>query len=248
MIFFRYFIEISYDGTPFYGWQRQLGQISVQEAVEIELQKLFSGQEIAIVGCGRTDAGVHAKQYFFHVDFENEINTNQLSYKLNSMLPQAISVQSVFLVDSTLHARFSATKRTYRYFIHQQKNPFLLGKSTYFAKELEINKMQEACGFLLGTQDFSSFAKVHTDVKTHICTVYLASWHVENGQLVFEISADRFLRNMVRSIVGTLLDIGTGKILLTDLPGIIEQKNRNAASQSIAASGLYLWKIEYPIV
>ena len=100
MIFFRYFIEISYDGTPFYGWQRQLGQISVQEAVEIELQKLFSGQEIAIVGCGRTDAGVHAKQYFFHVDFENEINTNQLSYKLNSMLPQAISVQSVFLVDS----------------------------------------------------------------------------------------------------------------------------------------------------
>jgi tRNA pseudouridine38-40 synthase len=248
VIFFRYFIEISYDGTPFYGWQRQLGQISVQEAVEIELQKLFSGQEIAIVGCGRTDAGVHAKQYFFHVDFENEINTNQLSYKLNSMLPQAISVQSVFLVDSTLHARFSATKRTYRYFIHQQKNPFLLGKSTYFAKELEINKMQEACGFLLGTQDFSSFAKVHTDVKTHICTVYSASWHEENGQLVFEISADRFLRNMVRSIVGTLLDIGTGKIALDELPTIIDQQNRSAASQSIAACGLFLWKIEYPFV
>ncbi len=248
MNLFRYFVEISYDGTPFYGWQRQLGQISVQEAIEIELQKLFSGQEIPIVGCGRTDAGVHAKQYFFHVDFDSEIHAATLSYKLNSMLPQAISVQSISLVDSSLHARFSATKRTYRYFIHQQKNPFLLGKSTYFPKELDINKMQEACEFLLGTQDFSSFAKVHTDVKTHICNVYSAGWTEENGQLIFEISADRFLRNMVRSIVGTLLDIGTGKILLTDMPGIIEQKNRSAASQSIAASGLYLWKIKYPFV
>jgi tRNA pseudouridine38-40 synthase len=243
---FRYFVEISYDGTPFYGWQRQIGQLSVQEAIEIEIQKLFSGKEIPIVGCGRTDAGVHAQQYFFHVDFETEINPIQLSYKLNSMLPHAISVQSVFPVDLSLHARFNATKRTYRYFIHQQKNPFLAGKSTYFPKELDFNKMQEACGFLLGTQDFSSFAKVHTDVRTHICRVDTAHWIEENGQWVFEIAADRFLRNMVRSIVGTLLDIGTGKIELTDLPLIIEQKNRSAASQSVAACGLYLWKIEYP--
>jgi tRNA pseudouridine38-40 synthase len=243
---FRYFVEISYDGTPFFGWQRQIGQLSVQEAIEIEIQKLFSGKEIPIVGCGRTDAGVHANQYFFHVDFETEINPIQLSYKLNSMLPQAISVQSVFPVDLSLHARFNATKRTYRYFIHQQKNPFLAGKSTYFPKELDFNKMQEACGFLLGTKDFSSFAKVHTDVKTHICRVDTAHWIEENGQWVFEIAADRFLRNMVRSIVGTLLDIGTGKIELTDLPLIIEQKNRSAASQSVAACGLYLWKIEYP--
>lgn len=245
---FRYFVEISYDGTPFYGWQRQLGQISVQEAIENELQKLFSGQSISIVGCGRTDTGVHAQQYYFHVDFDSEIQETTLGYKLNSMLPQTISVQSIFAVNSSLHARFSATKRTYRYFIHQQKNPFLVGKSTFFPKELDMIKMQEACGFLLGTQDFSSFAKVHTDVKTHICTVHSASWHEENGQLVFEISADRFLRNMVRSIVGTLLDIGTGKISITDFPGIIEQKNRSAASQSIAACGLYLWKIEYPFV
>jgi tRNA pseudouridine38-40 synthase len=243
---FRYFVEISYDGTPFFGWQRQIGQLSVQEAIEIEIQKLFSGKEIPIVGCGRTDAGVHANQYFFHVDFETEINPIQLSYKLNSMLPQAISVQSVFPVDLSLHARFNAIKRTYRYFIHQQKNPFLAGKSTYFPKELDFNKMQEACGFLLGTKDFSSFAKVHTDVKTHICRVDSADWFEENGQWVFEIAADRFLRNMVRSIVGTLLDIGTGKIELTDLPLIIEQKNRSAASQSVAACGLYLWKIEYP--
>ena len=243
---FRYFVEISYDGTPFFGWQRQNGQLSVQEAIEREIQKLFSGQEIPIVGCGRTDAGVHAQQYFFHVDFETEINPIQLSYKLNSMLPTAISVQSIIQVDPLMHARFSATKRTYRYFIHQQKNPFLAGKSTYFPKELDINKMQQACGFLLGTKDFSSFAKVHTDVKTHICRVDAARWFAENGQLVFEISANRFLRNMVRSIVGTLLDIGTGKIELTDLPFIIEQKNRSAASQSVAACGLYLWKIEYP--
>ncbi len=243
---FRYFVEISYDGTPFFGWQRQIGQLSVQEAIEIEIQKLFSGKEIPIVGCGRTDAGVHANQYFFHVDFETEINPIQLSYKLNSMLPQVISVQSVFPVDLSLHARFNATKRTYRYFIHQQKNPFLAGKSTYFPKELDFNKMQEACGFLLGTKDFSSFAKIHTDVKTHICRVDKAHWFEENGQWVFEIAADRFLRNMVRSIVGTLLDIGTGKIEMTHLPLIIEQKNRSAASQSVAACGLYLWKIEYP--
>jgi tRNA pseudouridine38-40 synthase len=243
---FRYFVEISYDGTPFFGWQRQNGQLSVQESIEREIQKLFSGQEIPIVGCGRTDAGVHAKQYFFHIDFATEINTIQLSYKLNSMLPLAISVQSIIQVEPSMHARFSAVKRTYRYFIHQQKNPFLVGKSTYFPKSLDTEKMQQACAFLLGQQDFSSFAKVHTDVKTHICTVYAAHWFEENGQWVFEIAADRFLRNMVRSIVGTLMDIGTGKIDLTDLPIIIEQKNRSAASQSVAACGLYLWKIEYP--
>ena len=218
----------------------------MQEAVEIELQKLFSGQEIPIVGCGRTDAGVHAKQYFFHLELAAEINSIQLSYKLNSMLPLAISVQSIIQVEPSMHARFSATQRTYRYFIHQQKNPFLVGKSTFFPKSLDTEKMQQACAFLLGQQDFSSFAKVHTDVKTHICTVYAAHWFEENGQWVFEIAADRFLRNMVRSIVGTLLDIGNGKIELTDLPIIIEQKNRSAASQSVAACGLYLWKIEYP--
>jgi tRNA pseudouridine38-40 synthase len=243
----RYFFEISYCGTSFYGWQRQKGQISVQEAIEVELQKLFQSELIEIVGCGRTDTGVHAKQYFFHLDLNQEIDTNHIQFKLNRMLPASISIQHVFIVNEDLHARFSATNRTYRYFIHQVKNPFLAGVSTYFPQKLNVSKMESACNYLMGKQDFTSFAKLHTDVKTHICTINKAEWFNENDQLVFEISADRFLRNMVRSVVGTLLDVGTGKLEAEDLKKIIESKNRGAASKSVSADGLFLWKIEYPL-
>lgn len=244
----RYFFEISYRGTNYYGWQRQKGQISVQEAIEVELQKLFQSEVIEIVGCGRTDTGVHAKQYFFHVDLKQELETNHIQFKLNRMLPSSISVQRVFKVNDMIHARFSATNRTYRYFIHQEKDPFLAGVSTYFPHKLNVSKMQTACNYLMGEQDFTSFAKLHTDVKTHICTINKAIWINENDQLVFEVSADRFLRNMVRSIVGTLVDVGLGKLEAEDLKTIIEAQNRGEASKSVSADGLFLWKIEYPFL
>jgi tRNA pseudouridine38-40 synthase len=161
------------------------------------------------------------------------------------MLPESISIATIFKVDSDLHARFSATKRTYRYFIHQQKDPFLSEFSTYFPHKVDFESMNNACKDLLGKQDFSSFAKVHTDVKTHICSVYNAQWFTQGNQLVFEISADRFLRNMVRAIVGTMLDIGTNKLTSDNLPEIIAKEDRSAASKSVSANGLFLWKVEY---
>jgi tRNA pseudouridine38-40 synthase len=241
----RYFFEISYNGAPYFGWQQQVGQVSVQEVIQKDLQKLFQKEEIEIVGCGRTDKGVHAHNYFFHCDFTYEIDADNLVYKLNKMLPESISISSIFLVNSDLHARFSATKRTYRYFIHQQKNPFLSEFSTYFPHTVDLECMNIACKYLIGKQDFSSFAKVHTDVKTHICSVYKAHWFEHGNQLVFEISADRFLRNMVRAIVGTMLDIGTKKLMPEKLPEIIAQQNRSAASKSVSPNGLFLWKVEY---
>lgn len=244
----RYFFEISYNGTSFYGWQKQVGQISVQELVETCLKKVFQKEKIEIVGCGRTDKGVHARNYIFHCDFKGEISPDTTVYKLNKMLPNSISVSSIFPVNTDIHARFSASSRTYRYFIHQQKDPFLSEFSTFIPQKLEIEMMNDSCRYLLGEQDFSSFAKIHTDVKTHICVVYDAKWfHMEN-QLVFEISADRFLRNMVRAIVGTMLDIGMKKLMPENLPKIIEQKNRSAASKSVSANGLFLWKVNYPFL
>ena len=241
----RYFFEISYNGASYFGWQQQVGQVTIQEVIQKNLKKLFQKEEIDIVGCGRTDKGVHAKNYYFHCDFTQEVDPEILVYKLNKMLPDSISVANIFRVNSDLHARFSATKRTYRYFIHQCKDPFLSELSTYFPHEIDTKAMNEACKSLLGKQDFSSFAKIHTDVKTHICIVYQARWFEQGNQLVFEISADRFLRNMVRAIVGTMLDIGTKKLNAENLPEIIAQKNRSAASKSVPATGLFLWSVEY---
>lgn len=241
----RYFFEISYNGSSYYGWQQQVGQVSIQEVIQKNLKKIFQKEEIEIVGCGRTDKGVHAKNYFFHCDLTYEVDTENLVYKLNKMLPASISIISIFPVVSNLHARFNAVKRTYRYFIHQQKDPFLSEFSTYFPHILDLSSMNEASVHLIGKQDFSSFAKVHTDVKTHICTVYSAKWIKEKDKLIFEISADRFLRNMVRAIVGTMLDIGTGKLKPENLSEIIAQQNRSAASKSVSPNGLFLWKVEY---
>lgn len=241
----RYFFEIAYNGSSFHGWQRQPNATSVQQVIEDAFSKLHSGKEIPIVGCGRTDAGVHAKKYFFHVDLPEITDTEHLVFKLNRMYPKDISVFNIIRVNDEMHARFDAKNRTYRYFVHQQKDPFKEGLSLYFPHELDFEAMNDAAKLLLGTKDFGSFSKLHTDVKTNICEVYSAQWAISEKETYFEISANRFLRNMVRAIVGTLIDVGIGKLTSNDLITILEAKDRQEASLSVPAHGLYLWDIAY---
>lgn len=241
----RYFIEISYKGTDYFGWQRQPRQNSVQQEIENALSKIYSNKTISIVGCGRTDTGVHAKQYFFHVDLERITEIDQFLFKLNRMLPNSIVIHSIEEVEMTKHARFDAKKRTYRYFIHKKKDAFINDTSWLVPQVLDFEKMNKAALHLIGTQDFTSLSKLHTDVKTNICTVYEAKWVIEPEVIYFEISADRFLRNMVRATVGTLMDIGSGKIEAETILEILAAKDRQAASISVPAHGLFLWEIQY---
>lgn len=240
----RYFFEIAYNGSSYYGWQKQPRQHSVQAEIENCLSKLHSNEPIQIVGCGRTDTSVHANNYFFHVDLPQLKSLDKFQFKLNRMLPNSIVVHAIVEVEATKHARFDAKNRTYRYFMHAEKNPFIVN-SWYFPKELNIAAMNTAAKALLGTQDFTSLSKLHTDVKTNICTVYKAHWYNENNQLIFEIEADRFLRNMVRATVGTLIEVGAGKLEPKDISRILAAKDRQAAKTSVPAHGLFLWKIVY---
>ncbi|MEN9304319.1 MAG: hypothetical protein RL264_2748 [Bacteroidota bacterium] len=241
----RYFFQCAYDGTDFCGWQRQPNAISVQETIEKAITKLNRNQELEIVGCGRTDAGVHAKDYWFHVDLESEIDAQQWVYKLNKMLPTSIAIIGAKQVSLEIHARFSATNRTYRYFINSSKLPFLAAYSWYVPQRLVIENMNEAAQYLLGEQDFTSFSKLHTDVKTNICTIEKAQWYVDENGIYFEITANRFLRNMVRSIVGTLMEVGFGKVTPDHVKTVIAAKNRSEAAVSVPANGLFLWEIGY---
>lgn len=242
----RYKVDLAYNGTDFYGWQRQPREISVQEKIEDAFTKLNGNLAVSVVGCGRTDTGVHAQHYTLHVDLDLTLSEADLCYKLNKILPDSIVIQSISKAEEEFHARFDAKSRTYRYFIHQVKNPFKNEFSLYLPHPLDVKKMQEAAVLLLGKQDFTSFSKLHTDVKTNICTVYDAKWIVlENNEMYFEIKADRFLRNMVRAIVGTLLEVGQHKIKVEDIPTILEAKNRSEAKISVPAKGLFLWKVEY---
>lgn len=241
----RYLFELAYDGSSFCGWQKQPNAPTIQEAIEGALSQLHSNSLIDVVGCGRTDTGVHAKHYVFHVDLPEIEEINKFIFKLNRLLPASVVVHKIRPVGSEFHARFDATSRTYRYFIHRFKDPFQ-PNSWHLPKDLDYERMNEAARALLGTQDFSSLAKTHTDVKTHICTVSNAKWvRIDNGAY-FEITADRFLRNMVRASVGTLVDIGLGKLQIEDLTTILAAKDRQAASKSVPANGLFLWEICYP--
>jgi tRNA pseudouridine38-40 synthase len=242
----RYFVQVSYRGTAYNGWQFQPNAPSVQETIERCFSKVFGNTTIPIVGCGRTDAGVHAKSYFFHVDLPQVWDEKHLCFKLNRMLPPDIGAIQAHKVSSDLHARFHATKRTYRYFIHQQKDPFQLDQSWYFQQELDMNAMNLAASRLIGTKDFGSFSKLHTVVKTNICTVFHAEWIQMEDHWYFEISANRFLRNMVRAIVGTLVEVGLGNLTTEDIDAIIEAKDRSEAAVSVPAHGLFLWDIVYP--
>lgn len=242
----RYFIFLSYKGTAYSGWQVQPGKKTVQGVLEEALSILLQDQ-IRITGAGRTDAGVHASNFVAHYNTEeNSVSENDLVYKLNSFLPSDIAVSSISRVNDDAHARFDALSRTYRYFINQTKDPFNNSESTYLRGDLDITKMNLAAQYLLEFKDFTSFSKLHTDVKTNNCKIYLAEWTREQDRLIFEIRADRFLRNMVRALVGTMIDIGSDKIAPGDIKKIIKAKDRSAAGRSMPPDGLFLTAIDYP--
>lgn len=241
----RYFIELSYNGRAYHGWQNQPNAISVQEVLEDALSTLLK-EEITIVGAGRTDSGVHAKQMYAHFNSVNKFSLEKLIYKLNSFLPNDIAVQDVFNVNDEAHARFDAISREYKYKISLLKNVFSFNNSYYFKQELDVNKMNEAAKILFEYDDFECFSKSNTDVKTYNCKILKAEWIYESNDLVFTIKADRFLRNMVRAIVGTLINVGIGKINVDQLHDIIKSKNRSQAGASVPGHALYLEKIEYP--
>ncbi len=240
----RYFIKLAYNGTHYHGWQYQPNAASVQET----LNKAFSvllNTDINLMGAGRTDTGVHATEMYAHFDFEAELNIPILVHKLNSFLPKDITVYEIIPVHEEAHTRFDATKRTYEYHINTVKNPFTQELSWYFNQKLDVDLMNKAAGILLKHTDFQCFSKVNTDVNTFDCTIFEASWKTEKDSLIFTISANRFLRNMVRAIVGTLVNVGLQKITLDDFTAIIDSKSREKAGFSVPAHGLYLTKIDY---
>ncbi|WP_040254200.1 tRNA pseudouridine(38-40) synthase TruA [Psychroserpens mesophilus] len=240
----RYFIELSYNGKSYHGWQIQPNAITVQEVLEHALSTVLQSK-ISVMGAGRTDTGVHASQMFAHFDFDEFIDDN-LVFKLNSFLPDDIAIHSVFQVNDESHARFDALSRTYIYKISQNKNVFNSNLAYALYHPLDIEAMNRACEILLTYKDFQCFSKVHTDVKTYYCKIMFAQWAYKENELVFTIQADRFLRNMVRAIVGTMINIGSGKMKVEDLHDVIKSKNRSEAGFSVPAHGLYLIKIEYP--
>jgi len=241
----RYFLELSYNGSQYHGWQSQPNAVSVQENIEKALSIILRFPT-KITGAGRTDAGVHARQMFAHFDTDNTIDIEQLTHRLNRFLPQDIAISNIIPVQPDAHARFDATARSYAYHIHQQKNPFLQQTSWHFSKKLDVDAMNKAAKALFFYEDFQSFSKTHTDVKTYICRIEEAYWQQDNDKLTFHITADRFLRNMVRAIVGTLIEVGLSKISVADFAHIIEAKNRSKAGFSVPAKGLFLTQIVYP--
>lgn len=242
----RYFIRLAYKGTRYFGWQIQPNQISVQEEIERALGQLNSNNKIEITGCGRTDTGVHASDYFAHFDHAKEIDLDHWTYKLNLMLPEDIAIKKMVEVSPSLHARFDAVSRTYEYHIHTIKDPFKSDTSWFYKFSPDLEKINQACRILTSKTDFECFSKVNTEVNNFNCTIHQAEWlEVENGYL-FRISANRFLRNMVRAITGTLIDVGNGKVSLAEFEEIIESKNRRRAGTSAPAKGLTLVRVEYP--
>jgi tRNA pseudouridine38-40 synthase len=244
---YRYFAQLSFKGTRYHGWQIQPHAVSVQETVEKALSTILR-EEISVVGAGRTDTGVHALFYILHFDVSEEIwNPQKLVFRLNSFLPPDVAIQKIWSVPKELHARFSAVSRTYHYYITTEKNPFQTETAFYYHSKLDLDKMNEAAKILFEYDDFTSFSRLHTDVKTNLCKIFQAEWESEGKMLIFKIKADRFLRNMVRAIVGTLLEVGKGKLTLEDFRKIIEQKNRGSAGTSAPAQGLFLVDVEYPV-
>lgn len=237
---------MSYDGTRYHGWQVQQNARTVQEEVE-KVLSLVTREKIEVTGAGRTDTGVHARYYMAHFDTEvADLSGDTLVFKLNCLLPHDIAVQRIFQVRPDAHARFDAIYREYQYFLNRTKDPFTHAFSVRENREPDVAKMNEAARLLLETRDFTSFSKLGSDVKTNNCTVTKAYWERTGDQLVFTIRADRFLRNMVRAIVGTLVEVGLGKMTLGEFRAVIDKKDRCSAGASMAAKGLFLVDIGYP--
>lgn len=242
----RYFLKLTYNGTEFHGWQRQDNACTVQEEIEEKLSTVLR-TETPIMGCGRTDTSVHAKEYFAHFDIEQlPISVQNLKHKLNAMLPWGIAIDDVVPVTEDAHARFSATKRTYKYRITADKDPFEHYTAYRFNLPIDVDSMNKACTLLLGEKDFGCFCKANADNATDICTIYQAFWESKNNQIVFTVTANRFLRNMVRAMVGTLLEVGQNRMNLDQLQRVLDSKDRSAAGRSVPAHGLYLTAVEYP--
>lgn len=241
----RYFIYMAYNGADYCGWQTQPNGVAVQQVIETALSTVLR-DAVPIVGAGRTDAGVHARMMVAHFDAEQNIYGDQLTEKLNRMLPKDIAIHRIVEVAPTAHARFDAQSRLYRYYITTEKDPYLYHLKYKIHGSLDIEAMNGCAGILFDYTDFTSFSKLHTDVKTNNCQIMLAHWEKQENDYVFTIKADRFLRNMVRSIVGTLLDAGRGKLDTDGIRKIIEAKDRCAAGTSVPGHALFLEEIEYP--
>ena len=258
----RYFIDLGFDGTNYHGWQIRPNGISVQECLQKGLSTLLR-TETEVVGAGRTDAGVHARQMVAHFDYEGTVDVQDLAYKLNRILPRDIAVYEVRAVDNDLHARFSATSRTYHYYIHQQKDPFLRHYSCELRYPLDFDAMNEAASHLLQVEDFGAFCKSGSDVKTTLCKVTEARWipithhltpithhltpvtHHQGASWCFVITANRFLRNMVRAVVGTLIEVGRHRMTLDEFDAVIRTGKRTEAGESMPGHALFLWDVAY---
>ena len=242
----RYFIELAYDGTRYHGWQIQQNAVSVQEVLNKALQTLLR-QPIETTGCGRTDTGVHAKEFFAHFDVQTMDHRPWTMDKrgLNALLPADIAIKNIIPVHADAHARFDATLRSYEYHIHFEKDPFLNGYSWLLRDRPDLDLMNQAAAIVTEYTDFSCFSKANTQVKTNNCKIVNAEWSATANGIVFKISADRFLRNMVRAIVGTLIMVGKGEIEPEAVRNIIESKNRSNAGMSVPACGLYLTGVKY---
>ncbi len=241
----RYFFEIAFNGKPYHGWQIQENAITVQQIVQEKLQLIHKNEKPTVTGCGRTDAGVHAEQFFFHVDIPPISNLDKYCFQMNNMLPIEIQLKQIHLVKEDAHARFDALSRTYEYRFSTLKSPFNSGFVTYISEKINVNNMNECCQMIKGKHDFTSFSKTHTDVNHFFCEILEAEWVKKDEQIIFRVKANRFLRNMVRALVGTMVLVGKEKISSSDFKKIIMSKDRTKAGPSAKAHGLFLTNIAY---
>lgn len=240
----RYFIEIAFNGTSYHGWQKQPNHITVQQVCNEKISTML-GEVINCHGCGRTDSGVHAARFFFHFDSRQELDKN-FAFKLDAFLPADIKVVKMYILTKRIHARWDALSRTYEYIISHGKNPFRIELVTNTFETFDVGLMNEASNILLGYHDFETFSKTHNSHNHYLCDLTEACWRNENNLLIFRITANRFVRSMVRLIVGTMLDVGRKRLSLEEFRNIIEAKDRAKAGKAVPACGLYLVDVVYP--